>query len=161
MHILRSTGLQHIVLEVYFDEAEFFPLQSNLEHIIKMMVTGYNLTEPEHSRDFPLVQIDILLPQIFDANSALITDGLVSHVYYNPETDPTLPKKLIAQRKEDQTKEALVSVVPIDQIKDEALAIGVQLVRPSLAALNSAQEQAQTADSLVANLQETDISERT
>ena len=66
-----------------------------------MMVTGYNLTEPEHSRDFPLVQIDILLPQIFDANSALITDGLVSHVYYNPETDPTLPKKLIAQRKED------------------------------------------------------------
>ena len=31
LHILRTTELKHIVLEVYFDETEFFPLQDNLE----------------------------------------------------------------------------------------------------------------------------------
>ena len=50
LHILRTTQLQHVVIEVYFDESEFTPLDDHLELILKMMVTGYNLTEPEHSR---------------------------------------------------------------------------------------------------------------
>ena len=53
---------------------------------MKMLTTGYNLTEPEHSRKFPLVSIDLLLPQIFNSQSALLTDPSISHVYYNPET---------------------------------------------------------------------------
>ena len=122
-----------------------------------MMVTGYNLTEPEYSRDFPLVQIDILLPQIFNSRSALVTDGLISHVYYNPDTDDSLPKKLISERNANQTMEALNSVITIDKIRQQALDIEGELVRPSLGAFAADQ----TASSLVANLQETDISERT
>ena len=62
LHILRTTKMQHIVIEVYFDMEEFSPLDAHLELILKMLVTGYNLTEPEHSRTFPLVKIDILWP---------------------------------------------------------------------------------------------------
>ena len=61
-HILRTTGLENIVVEVYFDEEQFSPLSANVELILKVLLTGYNLTEPEHSRQFPLVSIDILLP---------------------------------------------------------------------------------------------------
>lgn len=66
-----------------------------------MLTTGYNLTEPEHSRLFPLVQIDILLPQIFNTQSALLTDPKISHVYYNPATDINLPLGLINERNAD------------------------------------------------------------
>jgi hypothetical protein len=55
LQIIRTTKLQYIVVEVYLDESEFFPLEDNLEIILKMLVTGYNLTEPEHSSTFPLV----------------------------------------------------------------------------------------------------------
>ena len=75
LHIIRTSNLQDIVVEVYLDESEFFPLEENLEIILKMLVTGYNLTEPEHSSTFPLVQIDIFWPQIFNSRSALLTDG--------------------------------------------------------------------------------------
>ena len=75
LHIIRTSNLQYIVVEVYLDESEFFPLKENLEIILKMLVTGYNLTEPEHSSTFPLVQIDIFWPQIFNSRSALLTDG--------------------------------------------------------------------------------------
>lgn len=67
LHILRTTQLLHIVIEVYFDMEEYSPLDSHIELILKMLVTGYNLTEPEHSRSFPLVKIDILWPQIFNS----------------------------------------------------------------------------------------------
>ena len=90
-HILRTTGLQNIVMEVYFDEEQFNPLSDYLELILKVLLTGYNLTEPEHSRQFPLVQIDILLPQIFASRSALLIDDKISHVYYNHETNNDLP----------------------------------------------------------------------
>lgn len=90
-YILRTTDLKHIVVEVYFDMEQFSPLEDQVELILKVLLTGYNLTEPEHSRDFPLVSIDILLPQIFNTRSALLTDGAISHVYYNPETDAALP----------------------------------------------------------------------
>ena len=100
-HILRTTGLQHIVVEMYFDEEQFNPLSDHLELILKVLLTGYNLTEPEHSRQFPLVQIDILLPQIFASRSALLIDDKISHVYYNPETNNDLPASLINERNAD------------------------------------------------------------
>ena len=87
LHILRTTELQHLVIETYFDESEFTPLSSHLDLITKLLITGYNLTEPEHSRSFPLVKVDILLPQVFACRSTLLTDKSISHVYYNPETD--------------------------------------------------------------------------
>ena len=50
MHILRTTELKHIILELYFDQTEFSPLTDHMNLILKMLVTGYNLMEPEHSR---------------------------------------------------------------------------------------------------------------
>ena len=49
LHILRSTEINHIIIEVYFDEQEFTPFEQNIRIITKMLVTGYNLTEPELS----------------------------------------------------------------------------------------------------------------
>ena len=61
-HILRTIDVKHIIVEVHFDEDEFNPINKHLETILKILITGYNLTEPEHSRDFPLVAIEILIP---------------------------------------------------------------------------------------------------
>ena len=74
LHILRMTDIKHINLEVYFDEEEFNPVEDHIDSIIKMLVSGYNLLEPEHSRDYPLVAVDILLPQIFSSRSSLLED---------------------------------------------------------------------------------------
>ena len=131
-YILRTTDLKSIVVEIYFDESEFSPVEDQLELILKVLLTGYNLTEPEHSSQFPLVQIDILLPQIFKSRSALLTDGGISHVYYNPETDVALPLGLIEERNADQTLPSLVLVQQIDQIKHDALAFAVELLRPEM-----------------------------
>jgi len=60
--VIRRTKTNHIVLEVFFDETEFFPLEEQLGLIVKMLVNGYNLLEPEHSRHFPLLKLEILLP---------------------------------------------------------------------------------------------------
>ena len=49
LHILRTSGLQNIVVEIYFDEEEFSPLAEQLELVLKVILSGYNLTEPEHS----------------------------------------------------------------------------------------------------------------
>ena len=49
LHILRTTGLQNIVVEIYFDEEQFSPLAEQLALILKVILSGYNLTEPEHS----------------------------------------------------------------------------------------------------------------
>ena len=80
--------MRHIIVEVYFDEEHFSPIEDHLETILKMLITGYNLTEPEHSRDFPLVAIEILIPQIFGSPSILLLDQTITHVYYNAETNP-------------------------------------------------------------------------
>lgn len=97
-----------------------------------MCTTGYNLTEPEHSRQFPLVKVDILLPQVFHTRSAVLTDPSISHVYYNPETDSDLPLGLINERNADQTLPPLEQVVSIDQIKDNALVFAIELLRPAM-----------------------------
>ena len=72
LHILRSTEINHIIIEVYFDEEEFTPFEQNIRIITKMLVTGYNLTEPELSQHFTLAQVEILMPQIFNSRSALL-----------------------------------------------------------------------------------------
>ena len=66
-----------------------------------MLVTGYNLMEPELSRQSPLTNIEILLPQIFNTRSALLTDPSIRFLYYNPETFPELPQRLIEERNAD------------------------------------------------------------
>ena len=131
-YILRTTELKHIIVEVYFDTEQFSPLENYLELILKVLLTGYNLTEPEHSRDFPLVKIDILLPQIFNSRSALLTDRAVSHVYYNEDTESALPLGLLNERNADQTMPPLTLVQPIDQIKHDALVFAVELLRPAM-----------------------------
>ena len=59
--IKHLTDTDHIVLEVFFNEQEFFPLEEQLGLIVKMLVNGYNLLEPEHSRHFPLMKLEILM----------------------------------------------------------------------------------------------------
>ena len=106
-----------------------------------MCTTGYNLTEPEHSRQFPLVRIDIMLPQIFHTRSALLTDSSISHVYYNPDTDCDLPLGLISERNADQTMPPLIQVVPIDQIKHNAMVFAIELLRPAMGVIEESQNQ--------------------
>jgi hypothetical protein len=59
--VIRRTETQHLVLEVFFDES-FLPLEDKIGLVVKMLVNGYNLLEPEHSRHFPLLKLEILLP---------------------------------------------------------------------------------------------------
>lgn len=59
----------------------------------------------------------------------MLTDSSISHVYYNPETDSALPLGLIEERNADQTLSPLVMVVPIDEIKHDALVLSVELLR--------------------------------
>ena len=86
------------------------------------------------------MQIDILLPQIFHTRSALLTDGTISHVYYNPETNSALPLALINERNADQTLEPLVEVVSIDSIKHNALVMAVELLRPAMGVIEEPHE---------------------
>ena len=88
LQIIRTTDTKTINLEVYFDQDEFNPIHDHISAILKMLVTGYNLLEPEHTRDYPLVAINIILPQVFSMRSTLLTDGAITHVYYNSETNP-------------------------------------------------------------------------
>ena len=50
LNIIRITFLEHIIIEVHFNQEQFSPFEEQLKLILKMLVTGYNLTEPEHSR---------------------------------------------------------------------------------------------------------------
>ena len=90
MYVIRATKTKHLYLEMHFDKDEFPLLEENIDAIFQMVVTGYNLLEPEHSREFPLVAIEILLPQVFTNKSVLLTDGSISQVFYNDETNPEL-----------------------------------------------------------------------
>jgi len=150
------------VVEIHFDQTDFVPLEDHFELIIKMCTTGYNLTEPEHSRLFPLVRIDILLPQIFNNRSALLTDPKISHVYFNPETEIDLPLGLINERSADQTLPALEAIVSIDRIKDNAMAFAIELLRPAMGVIEQESDDPRTIRKQGSNLldepQERDIS---
>ena len=70
-----------------FFEEDCEPLDQNLNLILKFLVTGYNLLEPEYSHEFPLVKFEILLPQIFNSPSILLLDPHINHVFFNEETN--------------------------------------------------------------------------
>jgi hypothetical protein len=53
-----------------------------------LMANAYNMLEPEYSKEFPLVKVDFIFPQIFDQISVLMTDHTISKVYFNGETNP-------------------------------------------------------------------------
>jgi hypothetical protein len=81
-----------------------------------MLVNGYNLLEPEHSRHFPLVKLEILLPQLFSVPSVLLTDTTLTHVYYNEATNPALVEGLLNERLVDQTLKPILEVTKISEI---------------------------------------------
>jgi hypothetical protein len=60
-----------------------------------MLVNGYNLLEPEHSRHFPLLKLEILLPQLFGLRSVLLEDDSITDVFYNDETNPAFVESLL------------------------------------------------------------------
>ena len=101
LHIIQTTNTKTINLEVYFDQNEFNPIHDHIGAILKMLVTGYNLLEPEHTRDYPLIAVNIILPQVFSMRSTLLSDEAITHVYYNSETNPEQVEKLVEERNAD------------------------------------------------------------
>lgn len=65
---------------------------------MEILINGYNLLEPEHSKNFPLVEIDILFPQIFSHPSCLLTDPNIRNVFYNEETNFAQVRALLNER---------------------------------------------------------------
>ena len=94
-YILNTTGTQHLLVEVYFEQ-DLEPIEDHMSLVLKMLTNAYNLLEPEQSKSFPLVSIDYLFPQIFKAQSVLLTDHYISQVYHNPETNPDRAHSIIA-----------------------------------------------------------------
>ena len=87
------------------------------------------------------MRLDILLPQIFSCRSALLTDATISHVYFNPETDQALPMGLIHERGLDQTMPSLEVICSIDEIRQNALAFAIELLRPAMGVIEQQEEQ--------------------
>jgi len=64
---MNDNECKHLVIEVHFDKTDF-PSASDgsafieTQAIWQLIVNGYNLLEPDHSKTFPLVEIDIFLP---------------------------------------------------------------------------------------------------
>ena len=52
--------------------------------------------EPEHSKQFPLLKIEYLFPRIFGNDSILLSDPLISQVYFNGLTDVEQVQSIIA-----------------------------------------------------------------
>ena len=125
--VIHRTKTNYIVLEVFFDETEFFPLEEQLGLIVKMLVNGYNLLEPEHSRHFPLLKLEILLPQLFAVPSCLLTDNAITHLFYNEETNPKLVESLLTERQIDQTMEPLTAVTKIGNIAAQAMVLKIEM----------------------------------
>ena len=59
----KDKSISDIIIEVYFEEEDFgYDMSQHTTSIVQLIVNGYNLLEPEHSKTFPLVNVDILLP---------------------------------------------------------------------------------------------------
>lgn len=99
-YILKNdTLVKDIIIEVYFEEVDFGTnLTEHCKSIVQLIVNGYNLLEPEHSISFPLVSIDILLPQLFSTRSVILTDSEIRHVYFNEQTNTSLVDALLSER---------------------------------------------------------------
>jgi hypothetical protein len=74
------------VLECFFSD-EFGELSKHLPEVLSFIVNGYNLLEPEHSNEFPLVKLDIFIPQLFGTRSVLLTDPEITALYFNEQTN--------------------------------------------------------------------------
>ena len=110
----QNKSITDIIIEVYFDDEDF---QNNFNQhtssIVQLIVNGYNLLEPEHSKTFPLVNVEIYLPQLFHTRSVLLTDGTISQVYFNEETNISLVDGLISERNATQALPKLEMICPI------------------------------------------------
>ena len=69
----------------------------------------------------------------------MLIDPLISHVYYNPETDSALPLGLINERNANQTLPPLEEVISIDQIKHKAMVFAIELLRPAMGVIEESQ----------------------
>jgi hypothetical protein len=61
----------HIIDDVDETEAEATPLSKNLQKLSRIICNGYNLLEPEHATFYPLQQLEILVPKVFETDSIL------------------------------------------------------------------------------------------
>jgi len=62
LHIIKTTTNKSFTLEVYFDEKEFMPMSNHFSLLLKMLINGYNMMEPEHTQLYPDHNYDILFP---------------------------------------------------------------------------------------------------
>ena len=119
-HILKITNSQHIIMETYFEPTDFGQdITNHLTDIVGLIVNGYNLLEPEHCQNFPLVKLDILLPQLFGSQSVLIVDDEIRQVYYNEQTNKQRLFDIIDKRPMHFNK--LELICPIHTIKEQAM----------------------------------------
>jgi hypothetical protein len=51
-----------------------------------MFSQAYNLVEPEHSAQFPLLSFEVLMPQVFGTQSLISSDLPVSTVFFNEDS---------------------------------------------------------------------------
>ena len=114
----KDSSITDIIIEVYFQEEDFGSnLAQHTASIVQLIVNGYNLLEPEHSKTFPLVNIDIFLPQLFHTRSVLLTDGKIRQVFFNEQTNTSLVDGLLSERNASQALPKLELVCPIGKIK--------------------------------------------
>ena len=88
-YILTTTNTQNLIIEVYADKTAFDP-EENFNFLVKVLVNAYNLMEPGHNKNHPLVNIEFLFPRVFSAESILLKDHTISQVYFNSGTDPKM-----------------------------------------------------------------------
>ena len=95
LHAHRSTDTETLVIECYFDENDFNPIEDHIDTVQMIFFNGYNLLEPERSKEFPRLKIEFLFPKLFASESILFRDPAISQIFYNIETSPDLVKALL------------------------------------------------------------------
>ena len=64
MHFVRKSFIISVVFSD--DVLSKFDLKNNIKTVQQIMSTLYNMFEPEHSKQFPMLIVAIIFPQIFD-----------------------------------------------------------------------------------------------
>jgi len=124
----QNKEITDIIIEVYFEEQDFGNNYTNhTVPIVQLIVNGYNLLEPEHSKNFPLVNVDIYLPQLFSTRSALLIDPAIRHVYFNEQTNLARADSIICERNASQALPKLEFVCPISKIVHKAMVLSVDI----------------------------------
>ena len=70
-----------MIVEVYIDDYDFKP-QDHFEFVVSLIQSLYSLLEPEHSKEYPMVEVEYLFPRIFKSESVIMRDQHISLVYY-------------------------------------------------------------------------------